>query len=43
MFDYIVLNGPSIKLATPDKLYVKDLKPAGYELQNGNKGYSLCL
>ena len=37
MFDYIGITGPGLELVNPGKVFIKDLQPAAYELQNGSK------
>lgn len=37
LFDYIQLNGSPIKLENPEKAFVRNVKPAGYELLHNGR------
>lgn len=44
LFDYIQLTGSPVKLEKPEKVFIRDVKAAGYELsQNGKKVQPLLV
>lgn len=43
MFDHIALTGPELELVKPEGIFIKDVRPAGYELKNKRKRFQPLL